>query len=154
MASAFWESNNLVDNDIVDSDTQTYASRTASNITKEAPVTRNPHHFTGKFQLIPSAPPDTNMESSAAAASSVTTVIDRQQSDVSVSNCEGSVHSGVRPRQHKVYLNWLRHGESTTSLVSNASSKPSGYNEGFRYQGNKRKKTRPKPVTGTHTVLT
>ena len=67
----------------------------------------------------------------------------------------GNVHKN---RQYSVVdatkgLNRLRRGESTTSLVSNASSNPSEYNEGFRYQGKQRKKTRPKPVTGTRTVL-
>jgi len=50
-------------------------------------------------------------------------------------------------------LDRLMRGESSTSLVSKASSKPSGYNEGFLYQGKQRKKTRPRPVTGTRTLL-
>jgi hypothetical protein len=46
----------------------------------------------------------------------------------------------------------LNHGTSTTSLASNASSKPSGYGEGYRYQTFQRKKSRRQnPVTGTRT---
>ena len=97
----------------------TYASLTTRNITMEAPVTRNLHHVSGLYR-----PSDTDIESSVAASSGV---INMAKHNPVIGATKGFTR--------------LKRGESTTLLVFNASSKPSGYNEGFRYQGKQRKNT-------------
>lgn len=136
-----------------------YAERVASGslAAEDAPIGRTgPKQYDS--QLTPTAPPATDasvMITSGSTNRQRMIAPNRQKATAPPCDMTSDIsHNAARTQPRMTHLNELRHGISTISLASNASSKPSGYDEGYRYQGNRHKKTRPKPITGTRTTLT